>query len=74
MTTYIGADLNVYRCCNTAYTTAGVLGNLADRSFRNLIETVDYTFDARSCRYCQFGGQNAAIAALVREPEHANFV
>ena len=72
-TTYIGGDLNVYRCCNTAYTKAGLLGSLKDLRFRDM--TFDYEpFDARKCRFCQFGGQNKAIAALVDEPTHAEFV
>lgn len=74
LTTYIGGDLNVYRCCNTAYSHAGTLGSLKDKSLRELFETLDYTFDARQCRHCQFLGQNEAINALLRKPDHANFV
>lgn len=73
-TTYIGADLNVYRCCNTAYTKAGKVGSLVERSFKEFLSAADFAFDARSCRFCQFLGQNAAISALLNKPEHAEFV
>jgi MoaA/NifB/PqqE/SkfB family radical SAM enzyme len=74
MTMYIGGDLNVYRCCNTSYTKAGLLGSLKETSLKELFGTLDYSFDARQCRYCQFLGQNEAISALIKEPEHVNFV
>ncbi len=73
LTVYIGGDLNVYRCCNTAFTTAGLVGSLKETSFRKLVRTY-LPFDARSCRFCQFIGQNEVLKALVEEPEHVNFV
>jgi len=74
ITIYIGADLQVYRCCNTAYTKAGRLGALANGTrLRDLVLGYE-SFDARQCRLCQFRGQNAALRALVRPPEHVNFV
>jgi MoaA/NifB/PqqE/SkfB family radical SAM enzyme len=72
-TTYIGADLNVYRCCNTAYTRHGLLGNLKNQRFRDLAPALA-PFDARSCNFCQFKGQNEAINAALEMPEHRNFV
>lgn len=73
LTVYIGGDLNVYRCCNTAYTRAGTVGSLRDQRFKDAV--LDYEpFDARSCRHCQFMGQNQAIRSLIDEPEHVNFV
>jgi len=72
-TTYIGADLNVYRCCNTAYTTRGTVGSLKNTRLVDVLAGRP-AFDARDCRYCQFGGQNRAIASLIREPAHAAFV
>jgi MoaA/NifB/PqqE/SkfB family radical SAM enzyme len=71
-TTYIGADLNVYRCCNTAYTTPGLLGNLKDVRFADFMP--DYTLDARNCQFCQFQGQNEAINAALQTPTHPDFV
>ncbi len=71
-TIYIGADLNVYRCCNTAYTTPGKLVNLENQ---RLFDTAlgRGGFDARSCRFCQFQGQNRAINAMLTTPEDVNF-
>lgn len=74
-TTYIGGDLNVYRCCNTAYTPSGKLGSLKDRTFSDLwYEEVAKPFNAKSCQYCQFRGQNDAINEALNPPEHENFV
>lgn len=72
-TTYIGADLNVYRCCNTAYTKLGTVASLKDQRLTDVLPIRDQ-FDARGCRACQFNGQNRAIASLIREPTHAAFV
>lgn len=73
LTWYVGGDLNLYRCCNTAYTLHGKVGSLAESRLHELVG-VHEPFDARSCRYCQFRGQNQAINALLGKPEHANFV
>jgi MoaA/NifB/PqqE/SkfB family radical SAM enzyme len=72
-TTYIGADLNVYRCCNTAYTKKGMLGSLKDTRLRDFVPQIA-PFDARKCTYCQFQGQNEAINAVLQAPEHPEFV
>lgn len=73
LTVYIGGDLNVYRCCNTAYTRAGTVGSLREQRFRDAALAYE-PFDARTCRHCQFMGQNQAIRSLIDEPEHVNFV
>ena len=73
LTVYIGGDLNVYRCCNTAYTRAGTVGSLREQRFRDAALNYE-PFDARTCRACQFMGQNQAIQALVKPPTHQNFV
>lgn len=76
LTSYIGADLGVYRCCNTAYTRRGKIASLEEQSFaayltsRRLMDG----FDARGCKFCQFLGQNAVIESLASEPADANFV
>jgi MoaA/NifB/PqqE/SkfB family radical SAM enzyme len=73
LTMYIGGDQNVYRCCNTAYTTAGKVGSLKNQRLRDAM--LDYLpFDARTCRHCQFLGQNLAIKAMTEKPQHVNFV
>lgn len=74
LTTYIGGDLGVYRCCNTAYTRAGKVADLSERRFADLFGGPVAEFDGRSCRLCQFRGQNQAIAATLRKPAHAEFV
>lgn len=74
LTTYIGGDLGVYRCCNTAYTRAGKVADLTQVRFRDLFGDAPKPFDARQCRFCQFRGQNEVMAALLRKPAHAEFV
>jgi hypothetical protein len=70
---FIGGDQRLYRCCNTAYTQAGLLGDLTRQSFEQLwtsdakLDAVE-SFDARNCHYCVFKDKNAAAARLVAEP------
>jgi MoaA/NifB/PqqE/SkfB family radical SAM enzyme len=77
-TTYIGADLSLYRCCVLAYTKRGLVGSLEADPFYQLWE--DHarewkTFDATGCPRCQFNDRNRTInAALDRTPTHGNFV
>lgn len=59
LTTYIGADLNVYRCCVLAYNLRGKVGSLENQSFLELWRSQEkqgnFTgFDARDCERCQF--------------------
>ena len=75
-TTYIGADLNVYRCCVTSYTNHGLLGNLGDYDSFAALWTQTHkndTFDARTCPRCQFNDKNRAINDW-KPPTHRNFV
>lgn len=74
LSTYIGGDLGVYRCCNTAYTRAGKVADLHNMRFADLFGKPAGAFDARSCRHCQFRGQNKVIAATQDKPTHAEFV
>jgi MoaA/NifB/PqqE/SkfB family radical SAM enzyme len=74
LTTYIGGDLGVYRCCNTAYTRVGKVADLTNMRFRDLFGGAPKPFDARQCRFCQFRGQNEVLAALLKRPTHAEFV
>jgi MoaA/NifB/PqqE/SkfB family radical SAM enzyme len=78
-TCYIGGNLRVYRCCNTAYTKHGEVGDLKDKSFKDWLLTEAPThfdfFDARTCTHCQFHEKNEAIAYLVQaKPAHVEFV
>jgi len=77
--TYIGADLNVYRCCDTAYNERGLIGSLKNQSFRELWESQakrdDFaSFNARNCAWCQFNPRNRSIETIVN-PQliHENF-
>ncbi len=72
-TTYAAGDGNLYRCCNTAYTTRGKLGSL-ENGLQAIWPTKLDGFDAKKCRVCQFKEQNKAIAAAIRPPKHVNFV
>ena len=73
LTTYIGADLGVYRCCNTSYTKRGTIGSLVNARFRD-VALYPKPFDARGCNYCQFLGQNTVIKSLLDRPVHVEFV
>jgi len=78
--TYIGADQNVYRCCALAYNTAGLIGSLKDRSFKELWQSSEKqsnfsNFDARSCERCPFNDKNKLINYIIsKNPTHVNFV
>jgi MoaA/NifB/PqqE/SkfB family radical SAM enzyme len=74
--TYIGADYNVYRCCNLAYNKQGLLGSIREQKFSALWKTLDFTiFNAHTCSRCMFNEKNQTIAyALETDPLHVNFV
>jgi molybdenum cofactor biosynthesis enzyme MoaA len=78
--TYIGADMNVYRCCNTAYNTRGLLGSIADRDFASFWTSAEKRaamgdFDARGCERCMFNTKNRMIAYAVNpNADHVNYV
>lgn len=80
-TTYIGADLSVYRCCGYAYNESGLVGSLREKRFKEFWlsqERFDnqINFDGRGCERCQFRRQNSALAyALDPTPQmHEEFV
>lgn len=78
--TFVGGDLKVYRCCNTAYTDHGLVGDLKDKAFADFFASPEKheayaSFDARSCEVCQFNGKNRVINYLVgHDPTHVEFV
>jgi len=78
--TYIGGDLNVYRCCNLAYNERGLVGSLKGQRFKELWrsrakEKLFGEFDARGCERCQFNNKNRTILyAISDQPRHVNFV
>ncbi len=87
---YIGGDLNVYRCCNTAYTSTGLLGSLYKKQFSKLWneiykKSLFKNFQAnQECSLCMFNNRNQVIKGLVDEklpiknsskkPMHVNFI
>jgi MoaA/NifB/PqqE/SkfB family radical SAM enzyme len=77
---YIGGDLNVYRCCNTAYNDLGRVGSLKDQRFADYWYSEQKKqaygeFDARACQHCAFNRQNRTINYMVQDkPLHISFV
>lgn len=78
VTTYIGGDLNLYRCCNTSYNRHGLIGSLKEQRFRDAWEgahSMRTSFHAGSCDRCQFNRVNRlGNYMLKKDPEHAIFV
>lgn len=80
LTTYIGADLNVYTCCNNSYSKKGTIGSLKDQGFYDLWTGEEKRkmfaeFDPRSCEKCMYNNKNKSILSLVNMPSgHNNFI
>lgn len=80
-TTYLGADLNVYRCCVLSYSRRGMIakGNLTNQRFddywRSDARKQDFAdFDARGCPRCMFNGKNRAMNYITGPaPLHVEF-
>jgi len=77
---YIGGDLRIYRCCSTAYTKHGEVGDLTHQRFIDWFHSEQKhaaygDFKATSCQVCQFNQKNRAIVdAIHPAPAHVNFV
>lgn len=75
--TYIGGDLNIYRCCVLAYNRRGLIGSVKDKTFSEAWDkaSADFeSFDARGCDRCQFNGKNRAMNYLLGgNPPHVEF-
>lgn len=80
--TVIGADQHVYTCQDKAYTEAGDMGSIENRSFRDLWFSEEHrerlhAFDPRSqCRHhCVTHSKNLSILEYLSiDPDHAAFV
>ena len=86
--TYIGADMNVYRCCVYAYNHRGLIGSIQNRSLTDLWldkDTQDalWQFNSRSCDRCMFNAKNISIQEAIKNqvtiienpaPDHVNFI
>lgn len=78
-TTYIGADLNVYRCCGYAYNNRGLMGSLKEQSFKDFWMSQarfdeQKAFDARGCERCQFRKINEFLVYALKPQLHEEFV
>jgi hypothetical protein len=77
-TTWIGADLSLYRCCITAYNERGFLGSLKDARLLDLWPRVAadfHRFDARGCVGCHYRDVNSVLAyVLADSTADENFV
>jgi len=76
---YIGGNQKVYRCCTTAYTKHGEIGDLKDKSFKEWFYSPDKqesisNFDAKKCHHCQFNDKNKIINYMISQPMHVDFV
>jgi sulfatase maturation enzyme AslB (radical SAM superfamily) len=79
MTTYIGGDLSVYRCCVMSYNQRGYLGSLKEQGFKQMWDSQEKKdrmndFDARGCSLCQFLDKNKSIGSAIAPVEHKEFV
>ena len=81
LTTYIGADLNLYRCCVLAYNERGLVGSLKDQRlpalWRSVHKQADFAaLDPKKCERCQFNDRNRQIQKIIEQlpGEHGNFV
>lgn len=78
--TYIGGDLNVYRCCVLSYNEDGKIGSLKNQRLYDLWTSTEKqqnfaNFDATHCPKCMFNSKNRTILyALETKPRHVNFV
>lgn len=78
--TYIGGDLNVYRCCNTAYNKQGLIGSIKEQRFKELWFSEEKinnfnNFKAHSCEKCTFNNKNRLINYMLDEnPLHVNYI
>lgn len=78
-TLYIGGDMNLYRCCDTAYSARGLVGSVKDQSLLSYWHSPEKlqayaNFDARGCQVCKYNGKNELVNAAVAKSLHANFV
>ena len=82
LSTYIGADYNVYTCCTLAYNKQGLIGSIKTQSFKELWES-DWKniyfgglFPSSHCQLpCMYKGKNEFINYCIKkQPKHINFV
>jgi len=75
MTTYIGGDSKLYRCCVTSYNQQGYIGDLrVHGGFKSLWDSQQKQdkfsgFDARTCTFCQFTDRINSIDKALQQDE-----
>jgi MoaA/NifB/PqqE/SkfB family radical SAM enzyme len=74
LTTYIGADQNMYRCCVYAYNPHGLIGSVKEKRFSEAWAEANLKLDATECRNCNFIGINEGINEALNEDESSVFV
>lgn len=80
--TVVGADSNVYKCHQVAYTEKGKLGSISDKGFKNLwfdedtIEKVKNYNCKENCRMdCVYDNKNCLLNDLIElDKDHINFI
>lgn len=75
----VGADANVYPCCIMKYNEKFALGNLKERTLKELVEDLNthakiLGLDVASCYPCWLRERNKQIGFAVEKPKHHNFV
>lgn len=75
----VGADANVYPCCIMKYNEDYSLGNLKEKTLRQLVDDTNthskiLGLDVAKCYPCWLRERNKQIGFAVERPKHANFV
>jgi len=77
---YVGCDLNIYACCNNAYSKMGTMGSIADQTLAEFWAapgTVEAykAYDSRKCPRCTYNDKNRFISyAVGTTPLHIDFI
>jgi len=77
---YVGGNQKLYRCCYTAYSKLGEIGDLRQQSLLEWFHSPEKEvaigdFDARDCATCPLEHKNATMRYMMDpEPPHVNFV
>lgn len=79
---FVGADFNVYTCCTLAYNKKGLIGSVANQSFKELwespakIKMYEGHNPKQHCTFpCMYRGKNEFINYCIKkDPKHVNFI
>lgn len=81
LTTYIGADGGVYRCCVLSMNELGYMGSISDQSFKDFWNSEEKKVamegfnPSTHCPLCQFNDRNRQMIQLIKmiPTKHGNF-